>query len=118
MVPRLRDFAYEDRLRELNLLSLEQRRERGDMIAIYKLMTGKDYLDRKDLLVWDTRETRGHGRKLKKSTFRRNIKMKSFPHRNVDIWNGLDSCVVQAKSINDFKNKLDKNRYGDGTVRV
>ena len=42
--------------------------------------------------------------------------MKSFQHRNVDIWNGLDSCVAQVKSISDFKNKLDKNRYKDGTV--
>ena len=118
MVLRLKDFTYEERLRELNLLSLEKRRERGDLIMIYKLMMDKDYVDRKDLLVWDTRETRGHGRKLKKSRFRRDIKMKSFPHRCVDIWNGLDSCVVHAKSLNEFKNKLDKDRYGDGTVRA
>ncbi len=43
MVPRLRGFVYEDRLRELNLLSLEQWRERGDMIAICKLMIEKTY---------------------------------------------------------------------------
>ena len=36
------------------------------MIAIYKLMAAKDYLVRKDLLVWNTRETRGQGSKLKK----------------------------------------------------
>ncbi len=35
------------------------------MIEIYKIMMGKDYLDRQDLLVWDTRKIRGHRRKLK-----------------------------------------------------
>ncbi len=39
--------SHEDRLRELNLLSLEQQRERGDMIVIHKLITGKDYLREK-----------------------------------------------------------------------
>ena len=67
------------------------------MIAIYKLMMNKHYLDRENLLLWNTRETRGHGRKLKKSTCRRDIMMKSFPQRSVDIWNGLDKEVVQAK---------------------
>ena len=86
------------------------------MIVIYKLMMGKDYLDREDLLVWDTRETRGHGRKVKKSTCRRDMEMKSFPQGSVDIWNGLDQEVVQAKSITAFKDKLDKSRHGDRTV--
>ena len=86
------------------------------MIAIYKLMMNKDYVDRDDLLVWDTRETRGRGRKVKKSTCRRDIEWKSSPPRSVDIWNGLDKEVVQAKSISAFKEKLDKSRYGDGTV--
>ncbi len=41
MIPRLKDVTYEDRLRKSNLLSSKQQRERQDMIAIYKLMTGK-----------------------------------------------------------------------------
>lgn len=84
MVLRLKDLTYEDRLRELNLLSREQQRERGDMIVLYKLMMNKDCLDREDILLWDIREMRRHGRKFKKSTCRRNIKMKSFPQRSVD----------------------------------
>ena len=77
------------------------------MIAIYeyKLLMSQNYLDGEDLLLWDTREMRGHGRKLKKSTCRRDIKMKSFPQRSVDIWNGLDKVVVQAQSLSVFKEK-------------
>lgn len=57
------EFCSLNRLRELNLY-VEQWRERGDMITIYKLMMGKDHLDKEDLLVWGTRETRGLGLKL------------------------------------------------------
>ncbi|MPC29355.1 hypothetical protein E2C01_022583 [Portunus trituberculatus] len=45
---------------------LEQRRERGDLIAAYRAMKGLEKLDREDLLIWDTSDTRGHGKKLKR----------------------------------------------------
>ena len=40
--------------------------ERGDLVAVYRVMKGLEKLDREDLLIWDTRDTRGHGKKLKK----------------------------------------------------
>ena len=70
MVLRLNDWTYEDRLKELNLLSLEQR-ERQNMIAIYKLMIYKDCLDREELPLFETKETRGCGRNIKKRTCRK-----------------------------------------------
>ena len=41
LVPELKDMVYEDRLRSLNLPSLQHRRGRGDMIFTYKIMSGK-----------------------------------------------------------------------------
>ena len=39
MVPELEDLTYEERLKEMHLTTLkERRRERGDLITIYKLM--------------------------------------------------------------------------------
>ena len=49
--------------------------------------------------MWDKKEIRGHGKRLKKGTCRRNVEKKSFLHRSVDTWNGLDEEVVQAKMI-------------------
>lgn len=66
MAPVLNNMAYEYSLVELRLLLLEQQKERGDMIAIYKAMMGMDYLDRENLLLWDTRDTRRHGKKINK----------------------------------------------------
>ena len=35
MVPELEDTTYEERLREIHLTTLKERRERGDLITIY-----------------------------------------------------------------------------------
>ena len=114
LAPSLKNKPYEERLARLNLPTLEQRRERGDMIAIFRIMKGIEDLDRDDLVTWDTRDTRGHGRKIKKVTYRRNVKKNSFPHRAIEMWNGLSSEVV----LSQFKIKLDKERFRDGTTRA
>ena len=45
MVSNLRGRTYGDRLVEVGMTSLEDRRVRGDMIATYKIMSGKDKVD-------------------------------------------------------------------------
>ena len=42
MVPELRELPYEERLKKLNLTTLEKRRVRGDLIETYKIITGKE----------------------------------------------------------------------------
>ena len=99
---------------ELNLTSLEQKRERGDLIAIYRVMKDMDELDREHLITWDARDAGGHGRKTKWDSCRRDLKRKSFRRRATEAWNGLQKdTVADAKSISEFKVKLDS----DGTVR-
>ena len=46
LVPELRSMTYEKRLEKLGLTSLEDRRIRGDMIETYKIMTGKNDVNR------------------------------------------------------------------------
>lgn len=118
LAPSLINKSYEERLLELNLTTLEQRRERGDLIAIYRVMMGMEELDREDLINWDTRDTRGHGKKIRWDSYRRDFKKNSFPYRAIEVWNGLQKEVVHAKSISEFKVKLDNERYRDGTARA
>ena len=47
MVPELKELTYEERLKEMKLPTLEERRERGDLITIYKLMNNLEEIDRK-----------------------------------------------------------------------
>ena len=42
MVPELRHLSYSDRLQRLKLTSLEDRRQRGDLIEAYKIISGKE----------------------------------------------------------------------------
>lgn len=113
MAPELKDLNYEERLKEMALITLESRRERGDLINVYKMVQGMDKCGR-DLLKRDTRATRGHGKKLKKERCIRDKKKYSFPHRTVDLWNGLDEDIVNAESVHCFKARLDKARYQGG----
>ena len=114
MAPELKDLEYEERLKEMALTTLENRRERGDLINVYKMVYGMDRTG-EDLLKLDERATRGHGKKLKKERCDRDIKKYSFPHRAVDLWNGLDEGIVNAASVQCFKARLDKVRYQGGT---
>lgn len=118
MVPSLSGLSYEERLRSLGLPTLEDRRKRGDLITVYKHMRGIERLDREDWFVWNDDEHRGHGRKLKKTRCRKDIKKFSFPYRCVDEWNKLDMVVIEARNVHEFKGKLDKCRYGDRSVRA
>ncbi|XP_076047502.1 uncharacterized protein LOC143029047 [Oratosquilla oratoria] len=52
-------------------------------------MKGMEILDRDDLLKWDRKETRGHEKKLKKDSYRGDLKKNSFPHRVTDVLNKL-----------------------------
>ncbi|XP_063866945.1 uncharacterized protein LOC135104013 [Scylla paramamosain] len=113
LVPSLQDLSYEETLRRLNLQT-EQQRER-DLIVVYRMMNGSEKVDQQDLITWDVRDSRGHEKKLKKATCRRDIKKSSFPQRIVETWNSLEKGVVHARFIQDFKAKLDDSRYRDGT---
>ena len=42
MVTNLKERNYKDRLAELGMLTLEERRRRGDMIEVYKVISGKE----------------------------------------------------------------------------
>ena len=44
-VSNLKGKNYEDRLRELNLETLEERRKRGDLIKAYRVLSGKADVD-------------------------------------------------------------------------
>ena len=115
MVPELSELTYEERLKQMELPTLERRRERGDLISIYRMINGLEEVD-ENFLILDERNTRGHGRKLRKESCRRDKKKYSFPHRVVDVWNGLSKSVVDAQSVHGFKAELDRTRYRDGTL--
>ena len=79
------------------------------MIETYKLVTNKyDQNVEKLLELEDVGRTRGHNMKIKKQRFKTDVGKFNFRNRIANIWNNLPRKVVEAPSINSFKNRLDK----------
>ena len=51
LVSSIRHLSYLERLINLGLLSLEYRRERADLIEVYKIMNNIDQIERKNYLL-------------------------------------------------------------------
>ena len=68
MVPELRELTHEDRLKEMGLPTLQEKRERGDLITLYKIVNGMKKLYTQNLVMMEeeTRQMRGHSKKIKK----------------------------------------------------
>ena len=107
-IPGLKGLKYEERLKEMNLPSLSYRRKRGDLIEAYKLTHGH-YAINKNLLKLDkTSRTRGHMYKIEKQYCKLSVRQNFFAVRVENQWNDLPASVVEAPSINAFKERLDK----------
>ena len=115
LVQGLGSLPYEKRLEALKLTSLEKRRLRGDLIEVFKLVTGKENIDYTCLFQLDDAcyDTRGHKFKLKKYRSRLDIRKNFFSNRVVSHWNSLPSHIVEADSVLTFKKRLDaSNEWG------
>jgi len=110
MVKGFRNLTYEDRLRQLKLTSLERRRQRGDLIETYKILSGKEKVNPNCFFTLDKKpySTRGHALKLYTKRSRLELRRNFFSQRVVSHWNKLPESVVNAATVNSFKNRLDR----------
>ena len=110
MVKGLRKLAYNERLMRLKLPTLKFRRKRGDMIDVFKILTGKYDGEVSPLIPrCEYLRTRGHSMKLKTERARYDLRKFSYTVRIVNAWNSLPESVVGADSVNGFKNRLDEH---------
>ena len=109
MIPSLRNKPYEERLKELDLFSLQHRRIRGDLIQVFKIIRGIDNMDySKYFAIDNSNYTRGNGCKIIGKSFNSNESKNFFFNRIVNLWNGLPREVIECSTVDTFKRHLDK----------
>lgn len=108
MVEECRGMKYETRLERMGLTTLDDRRDRGDLIQVFKIVSGSNKVSCSKNFMWNKRGNRGHSKKLYKRGFKRDIGKYMFSNRCVDKWNQLPEFVVKSENLNEFKNNLDR----------
>ena len=117
----LRSELYEDRLMELGLTSLEERRHRANMALVHSVMHGRtdisveDWFQRADTGARATRAATGalnerpkHGRLETRKHF--------FTVRATSCWKIIPSEVKQTHSVTGFKMAYAKHREMNNNV--
>ena len=110
LIPSLEHLTYEERLKELNLYSLKDRRTRGDLILMYRIMSGDIKVNQNQLfeMAKDNR-TRGHNLKVHiNKVCKTSIRQNFFTERVAEPWNALPSYIVNSTTVDQFKHNYDK----------
>ena len=109
MIEEYKLLKYEDRLVQTGLTTLEERRTRGDLIEVFKMIKGLNKSDyTRFFTLAQNNRTRGHALKIIKNRSRVNVRKNFFSQRVVNDWNALPVLVVDSESVNSFKNNYDK----------
>ena len=107
MVHGLKHLNADERRRALGLMTLQDRRERGDLIEVFKILNGVTRIDPANF--WEVREARNGKRLVKElATHGKRPRQNFFSYRVIQKWNLLPTDVKTAPSLECFKNRLDK----------
>ena len=96
MVSGLQSNTYEDRLRELGLTTLEERRHQADMVQTYKIETGKELVSNWFKSVTET------GRSTRRAADPLNLRRHFFYQRVIEDWNKTHCKFKTAKNVKCF----------------
>ena len=108
MIRELEHLSCEEGLKELGLFSLEKRRLWGDLIVAFQYLKGAYKQEGEWLFTWvHSDRTKGNSFKLRQGRFRLDIRRKFLTQGMVMHWTRLPKEVVDAPSVDAFKNRLD-----------
>ena len=110
MIPEIRNHSYHQRIQDLDLISLVQRRLRGQLIEVFKYLNRFTTTSAKGLFDYDLNDrTRNNGAKLIVKHFNTSVAQHFYPIKITTTWNALQSEVISSITVNSFKNSLDKH---------
>ena len=108
----LRNLDYSERCERLGFSDLETRSRRGDLIQQFKIAKNIDQVEFVSPIQTSA------PRSGKRAQMRRELvrgcgqRHNFFINRVVNNWNELDESIIEAQSVNEFKNRLDNSTGG------
>jgi len=111
MFPDLRTLSYADRLQSIGLWSLEERRNRSDLLEVFRMYKGWSRISFGSMFTLSSvTTTREHTVKIAKNRCRLDSRRHFFSDRVIDRWNRLPQVtqhIIDSVSFNAFKSGLD-----------
>ena len=110
MIPEIRNHSYHQRIQELDLTSLVQRRLREHLIDVFKYLHRFTTASAVGLFDNDLNDrTRNNVEKLIVKHFNASVAQHFYPIIITTTWNALPNEVVFSRTVNSFKNSVDKH---------
>ena len=108
MVSGLRSDDYEERLKELNMTSLEERRHQADMQYVYKVLTGRKDVDKDQWFTMTSESVRAtrvtsHKLNVRVKHGRLDVRRNFFSVRVSGQWNDIPGHIKDLKTLSGFK---------------
>ena len=103
----IKHMTYDERLEILGLQKYEDRRKRGDLIQIFKMINNIDDIKLSQDLKF-LNSSRPHNKKLIRELSRNSLRHGFLTNRVTETWNKLPQEIVVSETVNSFKGKLDK----------
>ena len=117
----VRGDTYEEKLKDCGLVLLVERRLRGDMIEVFKVMKGISRVKKEEwfeMVEEGQRNTRQNAEVeggaverrqdvIRKERFKLDVRKNFFTVRVADVWNRLPTHVKNASNVNMFKSRID-----------
>jgi hypothetical protein len=115
MISGLKGTTYEEKLREIGLTTLEERRHQADMIQAFKIIRGFDKVDSNtwfqevDVSIRTTRSA-ADPLNLRPQAARLETRRNFFSNRVVEAWNLIPGDIKRSKTVSSFKNAYRSHR--------
>ena len=104
-------LEYVQRCKVFGLSTLASRRLRGDLIQMYKISKNIDHITWHNKQVLRPSRPRHRCHYVGETVKNCEVRNKFFTNRIVQPWNTLPDNIVNAKTVNSFKARLDKHLY-------
>ena len=99
MIPEIRNHSYNQRIQDLGLISIVQRRLRGHLIEVFKYLNQFITASARGLFDYNDR-TRNNGAKLIVKHFNTSVAQQFYPIKITTTWNALRTEVVSSRTFN------------------